>query len=219
MFGIIIVGDRLILLKVLHEENALAAHEGRSILALLSKLAKTNQMFPQCYDLNGVHFDNIPQGGGGFADIYKGTYQDKTICLKIVRLFQQNDNSLLLKVGLKAISCHSNRFEFLEQAHVKELILWAHLRHQNILPFHGVYTVNDGRICIVSPWMNNGDLSRYLKNFPETPRNPLVRNDSFDTSPKTYNAIRFLILSPASRIYIGQISSMEISKRYVQRFR
>lgn len=76
----------------------------------------------------------------------------------------------------KNMSFYSRRYEYLGQAHIRELILWAHLRHPNILPFYGVYLVSNERICIASPWMEKGDLSHHLENDPTTPRNPLVCN-------------------------------------------
>lgn len=57
----------------------------------------------------------------------------------------------------------------------KEAVLWAHLSHGNILPFYGVYIQpTSGRICIISPWMDRGDLSAHLSKCPDTPRFPLV---------------------------------------------
>ncbi|KAJ3570019.1 hypothetical protein NP233_g4676 [Leucocoprinus birnbaumii] len=143
----------------LHEHGALDTDTGRYMLKLLSKLAKSACVFPQCYELKGVELESTkPQDGGGFADIYKGTYEQQSICLKVVRVFRRQDNSKLLS------------------AHVKELTLWAHLQHENISPFYGAYYLNDSpeRVCIVSPWMQNGDLSSYLERFPRNPRLPLV---------------------------------------------
>lgn len=59
---------------------------------------------------------------------------------------------------------------------MKELVLWAHLSHENILPFYGVYLSDEAtpRVCIVSPWIQNGDLLDFLNEFPESPRIPLV---------------------------------------------
>jgi serine/threonine protein kinase len=62
------------------------------------------------------------------------------------------------------------------QAHAGELILWAHMLHPNVLPFSGVYLSEEAmpRTCIVSPWMENGDLLQYLMIFPNAPLTPLV---------------------------------------------
>ncbi|XP_006459418.1 hypothetical protein AGABI2DRAFT_218607, partial [Agaricus bisporus var. bisporus H97] len=91
--------------------------------------------------------------------MFKGEYRKRNICVKAVRVFQKQDNSRLL------------------QTMAKEAVLWAHLTHGNILPFYGVYIQQpSGRICIISPWMDRGDLSAYLSKFPDTPRLPLVRD-------------------------------------------
>ncbi|KAJ3559726.1 hypothetical protein NP233_g11194 [Leucocoprinus birnbaumii] len=66
--------------------------------------------------------------------------------------------------------------DLLNTAHAGELALWAHISHRNILPLYGVYLSDEAveRICIVSPWMEYGDLLQYLKAFPESPRIPLI---------------------------------------------
>ncbi|KAG6807829.1 hypothetical protein H0H92_006260, partial [Tricholoma furcatifolium] len=45
----------------------------------------------------------------------------------------------------------------------KEAILWGQLRHPNVLPFYGIYRIKD-RISFVAPWMENGDVSKFLNN-------------------------------------------------------
>ncbi|KAJ7794346.1 kinase-like domain-containing protein, partial [Mycena olivaceomarginata] len=44
----------------------------------------------------------------------------------------------------------------------REALIWQQLSHPNVLPFLGLYTL-DGRLCLVSPWMENGHLQQYLK--------------------------------------------------------
>lgn len=61
------------------------------------------------------------------------------------------------------------------KAFAKEIVLWAHLSHENILPFYGIYEGVSGRICIISPWVDPGDLTIYLQSFPHRSRLPLVR--------------------------------------------
>lgn len=55
-------------------------------------------------------------------------------------------------------------------------MLWAHLSHQNILPFYGVYFLDEAarQMCLVSPWMEQGNLEEYLSAHPEAPRMLLV---------------------------------------------
>lgn len=59
---------------------------------------------------------------------------------------------------------------------MREIIIWGQLQHPNILPFYGVYHLNDAeeRICLVSPWMENGTLVDYLKACPDANRLLLV---------------------------------------------
>jgi len=50
---------------------------------------------------------------------------------------------------------------------------WRGLRHPNVLPFIGTF-VQNSTIYMVSPWMSNGDILRYLKNNPEADRLKLL---------------------------------------------
>lgn len=58
------------------------------------------------------------------------------------------------------------------QIYAKEAIVWGQLRHPNVVPFLGIYYLNEAReqVCLVSPWMKNGNLVNYLKNKPSAPR-------------------------------------------------
>ncbi|KAG6806834.1 hypothetical protein H0H92_009900 [Tricholoma furcatifolium] len=55
----------------------------------------------------------------------------------------------------------------------KEAIIWSQLSHPNILAIYGIYR-SRGRISIVSPWMENGNIRTYLQNKPATLRLPLA---------------------------------------------
>ncbi|KXN83220.1 Tip elongation aberrant protein 1 [Leucoagaricus sp. SymC.cos] len=61
-------------------------------------------------------------------------------------------------------------------AQIGELALPAHVSHPNVIPLYGSYLSAERipRICIVSPWMENGDLVDYLANLPDTPLIPLM---------------------------------------------
>ena len=62
----------------------------------------------------------------------------------------------------------------------KEALLWRQLNHPNVLPFYGLYDMPSGaqRIpCLVSPWMDQGNVVLYLKANPTSAnRKFLVRN-------------------------------------------
>ncbi|KAH7926138.1 hypothetical protein BV22DRAFT_378148 [Leucogyrophana mollusca] len=61
-------------------------------------------------------------------------------------------------------------------AYSKEGVLWAQFSSPYVLSFCGVYCANDPspRVCLVSPWMDNGALPRYLKDNPKASRLQLM---------------------------------------------
>ncbi|KAF9441922.1 kinase-like protein, partial [Macrolepiota fuliginosa MF-IS2] len=130
------------------------------ILDLLCRLAKFAGVYPQCYTLKGVEKEMDPFQGGGFADVYKGTHRGRTICLKVFRVYQQGHRTHILR------SC------------VEEMLMWAHFSHVNILPFYGVFCLDEvsQRLCLVSPWMKSGNLGEYLERHPSAPRILLVQD-------------------------------------------
>ncbi|KAF9443075.1 kinase-like protein [Macrolepiota fuliginosa MF-IS2] len=134
--------------------------EGTRILGLLCRLAKSAGVYPQCYTLKGVEKEKDPFQGGGFADVYKGTHKGRTICLKVFRIYQQSNRTRVLS------GC------------VREMLMWAHLSHVNILPFYGIFCLDEGarRLCLVSPWMKEGNLGEYLEHHPHTSRTLLVQD-------------------------------------------
>ncbi|KAJ7882127.1 kinase-like domain-containing protein [Mycena leptocephala] len=86
-------------------------------------------------------------GGGGFGDIWKGLVCGQSVCVKIMRLFQNDDIQTVLK-------------EF-----GREALIWRQLCHPNLLPFFGLYYL-DNRLCLVSPWMQNGNIMEFLRREP-----------------------------------------------------
>lgn len=59
----------------------------------------------------------------------------------------------------------------------KEAMLWGQLLYPHIVPFLGIYYLDEARkrICLVSPWMDNGNLVQYLKANPSARREAFVR--------------------------------------------
>ena len=59
---------------------------------------------------------------------------------------------------------------------------WKTLRHPNVLPLLGVtVTENPCQLVVVSEWMENGNINKFLKAHPSVNRLELVRlsSDSF----------------------------------------
>lgn len=156
---------------MLYEVDVLASEEWKRVLSLFCKLAKFSQVYPQCYELRGIQYDLSPIAEGGFADVHKGNYRGQAVCLKIVRQFTAR--ALRVSVAV-ATGWIIYLLYYTEQMYIKELALWSHLSHSNILPFYGVYSIDDSqKICLVSPWMENGNLHDYLNRTQQSPL-PLV---------------------------------------------
>ncbi|KAG6824283.1 hypothetical protein H0H92_007345 [Tricholoma furcatifolium] len=116
----------------------------RHLIAATQRLAGASGLYPTCYELDGVTDTGIYQCSGGFADVFKADFRGQAVCLKTIRLNSRTDSEHFLKVFSK------------------EAILWGQLHHPNVLPFYGIYRIKD-RISFVAPWMENGDISKFLK--------------------------------------------------------
>ncbi|KAG6899285.1 hypothetical protein C0993_011612 [Termitomyces sp. T159_Od127] len=117
----------------------------RELIIGTQRLCKNSSFYPTCYSLNGIKVtDEVPINSGGFADIYRGEFQGRRVCLKVIRLYQ----STVIKDFMKRFS--------------REAILWSQLRHLNVLPFYGLYWYKN-QACLISPWMEKGDVTIYLK--------------------------------------------------------
>ncbi|KAG0694751.1 kinase-like domain-containing protein [Suillus ampliporus] len=62
------------------------------------------------------------------------------------------------------------------KAFCKEAVLWRQLSSEHVLPFHGVYRWPErpSYVCLVSPWMENGNIVDFLKIYPHANRCSLV---------------------------------------------
>ncbi|KAF5362148.1 hypothetical protein D9756_002541 [Leucocoprinus leucothites] len=137
---------------VLKNRISISAERNR-VLALLSKVTASTRIFPQRYQVKGIKYHPTPVAEGGFGTVHQGS--DPTVCVKV-----------MMKVDEKSLAVW-----------VRELILWAHASHPNILPFYGVMLESDHnsqRICLVSPFMKNGNLHDYASRLPQKSRLPLI---------------------------------------------
>ncbi|KAG5335134.1 hypothetical protein C0989_002325 [Termitomyces sp. Mn162] len=124
----------------------------RSLIIATRRLSERSKLYPVCYTLKDItQIDTDPVAAGGFGDIYKAEFEGQTVCLKVIHLYQNTEKEFLLK-----------RFS-------KEVILWSQLSHPNILPMYGLYRFRNG-LCFVAPWMDNGEISVYLKQNPMVDR-------------------------------------------------
>ncbi|KAG9042373.1 hypothetical protein FS837_010955 [Tulasnella sp. UAMH 9824] len=98
---------------------------------------------------------------GSFAAVFKGEWYPpgegmRTVAIKQVRLPGGNINPDRFKTRIK-----------------RETVIWSTAAHPNILPFIG-YQIVDNSPMLLSPWCENGNLSRYISQHPELTRSEKI---------------------------------------------
>ncbi|KAJ7057695.1 kinase-like domain-containing protein [Mycena amicta] len=121
------------------------------ILKALLKLSAKSGLHPRCFALSDrLQLEGHQIAAGSFGDVWKGTIGSEIVSVKVMRVYEEGDAAALLK-------------EF-----YREALIWRQLSHPNLLPFLGAYYLEGSRsrLCLVSPWMEKGNIVRYLKNNP-----------------------------------------------------
>jgi len=119
-------------------------HERQTLRRFLVRLAKESGILPRSMFLHNVSCeDRNSVAGGAFADIFYGTLPSgNPVALKRLRIFSRS----AIEGGQHAAFC-------------REALVWKQLHHPNILPFLGVDSDTfKPYLCMVSPWMQNGNL-------------------------------------------------------------
>ncbi|KAJ7170993.1 kinase-like domain-containing protein, partial [Mycena filopes] len=130
---------------------------------LLIKLALSCRKLPSSLFIQGI--EGKPEAacdGGGFADIYKAVFKSQDVALKRLRFFTGATDEERKK--------DSERL-------CQEALLWKNLKHPNILPFIGLHSESPDisrPLTMVCPWMSNGTILKYLKNYPLARIGPLL---------------------------------------------
>ncbi|KAG6898881.1 hypothetical protein C0993_003246 [Termitomyces sp. T159_Od127] len=128
----------------------------RELIVAMQTISTKSGLHPTCYELKGVEqTSQYPVTAGGFADIYRGRFKGKAVCLKTLRLYERG------------------HVEHALQMFSKEALLWGQLSHQNVLAIFGLFHFQN-RPSIVSLWMDNGNVNDYLKKNPHAPRQRLA---------------------------------------------
>ncbi|KAJ7875245.1 kinase-like domain-containing protein, partial [Mycena leptocephala] len=115
------------------------------LLRVLLRLSRVSGRHPRCFPVPDLKKVGEQVAAGNFSDLWKGSVAGRDVSVKVMRLFQTSDIVTLLK-------------EF-----SREALIWRQLSHPNLLPFFGLYYLGT-RLCLVSPWMENGNILEYLKN-------------------------------------------------------
>ncbi|KAF8755442.1 GAT domain [Rhizoctonia solani] len=111
-----------------------------------------------CQDLSArldeSSFGEYPVAHGGFSDIYHGRLLDSTrVAVKALR------------VSVDSITKEPKHFKHA----ARELYAWSQCNHPNVIPLLGL-AIFRNRIGMLSPWMGQGNLPRYLQTVPDADR-------------------------------------------------
>ncbi|THH29179.1 hypothetical protein EUX98_g5005 [Antrodiella citrinella] len=126
----------------------------KALRRLTMKLTVHHNKLPHAFYLKGVTCsEKESRGAGGFADVFIGEWKGEGVALKRLRV-QTNS---------------SQADEALHKQFCRESLLWMHLDHEHVLPFYGVsddaFSLS---ICMVLPWMHNGNIRHYVNVLRET---------------------------------------------------
>ncbi|KAK7026355.1 kinase domain-containing protein [Favolaschia claudopus] len=111
------------------------------LFKLMLRLSRTSGLYPRCFSLTGLQKIGKQVAGGGYGDIWRGLLRGQRVCIKMMRIFQKDD--IQLEFG-------------------SEALIWRQLCHPNLLPFFGLYFIEE-RLCLISPWMDDGNIMEYLR--------------------------------------------------------
>ncbi|KAG8887862.1 hypothetical protein FRB98_008828 [Tulasnella sp. 332] len=89
-------------------------------------------------------------GGGGFCDLYLGLYAPPG----------RSSVKLAMKRP-RLLGPDTSQAEEVIRKYEREARIWSSLDHKNVLPFWGLLDISSD-VYLVSPWMEHGDLSRFL---------------------------------------------------------
>ncbi|KAG6856162.1 hypothetical protein H0H87_006969 [Tephrocybe sp. NHM501043] len=148
--------DLLDLLQKLLDHAPLDAQFRSILYVALVRLCRKSELCPRCFSIEGIYGrDEWPVSAGAYGEVYKAYLNEKVVCLKVVKLYQNSDRAQRYK------------------AFSREAITWGQLVHPNVLPFYGIHDTSH-RLCLVSPWIPNGNIHSFLKAQPNANRPCLI---------------------------------------------
>ncbi|KAH7919597.1 kinase-like protein, partial [Leucogyrophana mollusca] len=128
------------------------------LVNILVELSKRSGLYPQRLVLSNIDIRGGQVAGGTFGDVWKGDLDGRAVAVKKMRVFDSRDVQALMKA--------------------RPTVLWAQLSSPYVLPFCGVYCADEDepspRACLVSPWLDKGNLPHYLENNPAANRLQLM---------------------------------------------
>ncbi|KAG6909116.1 hypothetical protein DXG01_001990 [Tephrocybe rancida] len=170
------------------DDPAITSQFRATLRLALVRLCQESELYPLCFSIEDVHGKDVyPVAGGYSGDVYKALHNGQPVCLKVLRLFQYRNQSLLRK------------------AFWKEAVVWGQLFHPNVLPFYGIHHLadHDKSLCLVSPWMPNGNIRDFLDGKPHADRTLLISDVAAGLKYLHESAIVHGDLTPSNLLVTG----------------
>ncbi|KAH7927220.1 kinase-like protein [Leucogyrophana mollusca] len=146
------------LLHTLVEDPAVDSAQKTLFADALVRLSKRSCCYPESLVLKDIEIDSThPVITGAYSEVWKGYTRGQPVGVKKVRMMRSDLEDIL-------------------KACAREAIIWSRLSHPNLLPFYGIFYLDDehSRISLISPWMEHGHIGEYLERFPGTDRELLA---------------------------------------------
>ncbi|KAK7685551.1 hypothetical protein QCA50_011418 [Cerrena zonata] len=133
-----------------------AISSGAIMLATAVKLSQQSRKLPTSFKLPiKVKPFSIPRRGGSHTDIFLNRYRGNKVAVKRVRTYTSD-------WGLSPEEKEAVRHDIFVAC-----LQWRQLRHQNILPLHGI--IGLAGAAYVIPWRERGNIRYYINNASPEP--------------------------------------------------
>jgi hypothetical protein len=132
------------------------------------------------------------------SDVYKGRLGTRVVAIKMIRS-DEHERAEIRKVrGVPPPRGRAAQRERSQKLR-KEAIAWQLLRHPNIVPFLGVRRagVVSESVQLISIWMDNGELTKFLQSRPDENPVTYVRRSWWEAEGPLTFTLRSATLSPA----------------------
>ncbi|KAK7062540.1 Rho guanine nucleotide exchange factor [Paramarasmius palmivorus] len=108
--------------------------------------------------------------------------------------------------------------DLLQLEFLREAIVWRQFKHPNVLPFLGLYYIDEHRerLSLVSPWMKNGNLTQFLARQPQYVNRPMLVSSTIQFmfrvlhTPQMYDVVAGLSYLHKLKIIHGDLKGANI---------
>ena len=160
------------------------------------KLLESEDQLPRALLVTGVVIRTLtPVAYGAFSDVFQGDLGNQVVAIKFLRIHRDVFESTKVP-DCRPLTQRPDSYDDAQKSLWREAIVWRQLNHSNVLPFYGL-TDFDGRVGMISPWMERGNIMQYLASAApgREGRLRLVRN----SKPLRYDAENVQVASRKCR--------------------